>query len=149
MTAYGYLNEEINVQSIPTSSQYLDKALQNGIRTGIITEIVGSSGTGKTQLCLQLVLNTIFPQPVGVIDGDAVYLSTKRNFCPQRVIELVDNSVEVCGKVNKNRTGSSKDKFTRERALSRIHVKRVSSAVELISAVHHLKKFMQQQRNVS
>ena len=39
---------------IPTGLPALDAALGGGIRMGIVTEIVGPAGAGKTQLCLCL-----------------------------------------------------------------------------------------------
>jgi RecA/RadA recombinase len=171
VTVLGALQEELKLASIPTGSRFLDEALCNGIRVGCITELVvslsavkspsinkqfvvqGGSGSGKTQLSLQLVFNTIFPKPLGTIDGEAVFISTKRNFCPQRVTQLADLYVALWDKrlkkLPKNLETFYKERFTREKALTRILHKRVENAMELLSTVYYLKKMLLSNRNVS
>lgn len=39
---------------ISTGSLSLDRLLGGGIRTGLLTDIYGPSGTGKSQLCFSL-----------------------------------------------------------------------------------------------
>ncbi|CRK91365.1 CLUMA_CG005038, isoform A [Clunio marinus] len=141
MNALSCLKFDLEAKCIPTGCENLDMALGSGIRLGSITEFVGNSGAGKTQLSLQLVFNTILPSPVGLIDGDAVYISTRRNFCPQRVIHLADVSVslwENSFSKNKNRSLDFRTNYTNEKALSRIHHKLVQRIPELISTVYQL-----------
>lgn len=42
-----------------------------------ITEIVGESSSGKTQLCFQLMVQSQQPLEVGGIDGSVLYISTE------------------------------------------------------------------------
>jgi len=51
-------NNSSNHLRISTGSKRLDDLLGGGIERGALTEIVGSSGTGKTQLCLTLSVTT-------------------------------------------------------------------------------------------
>ena len=44
---------------ISTGLQKLDEFLSGGIPNGVIVDIFGSNGTGKTQLLLQLSINSI------------------------------------------------------------------------------------------
>ena len=44
---------------ITTQLKKLDKVLGGGIKNGIITDIFGFRGTGKTQLALQIALNPL------------------------------------------------------------------------------------------
>ncbi|EPA06291.1 ATPase domain-containing protein, partial [Candidatus Nitrosarchaeum limnium] len=44
---------------IYTGLQKLDDFLSDGIPNGVITDIYGASGTGKTQLLFQICVNTI------------------------------------------------------------------------------------------
>lgn len=152
MTALGALQADLEKLCIPTSSQKLDNALGNGIRLGTVTEFVGSSGVGKSQFCLQAVLNTILPAPIGMIDGEAVYISTKRNFHPLRVNHLVETFVfswEAAAAQSKNRSIDFKTKFTKQTALEHIHHKLVQNVSELISIVYHLRLFAVKKRNVT
>lgn len=50
---------EEDLTSIPTGSMKLDAALGHGVRLGTIAEFVGSSGSGKTQMCLSLMVSRI------------------------------------------------------------------------------------------
>jgi len=67
---------------IPTGLQKLDKFLRGGIPNGVITDIYGASGTGKTQLLMQICVNAIR-------NGDKVlYQDTTGNFRPERILEI-------------------------------------------------------------
>ncbi len=59
-----------------------------GIRTRIITEISGESGTGKTQFCMQLMLHTLLPPKVGGLGGAAYYISTHKSLSETRFDEI-------------------------------------------------------------
>lgn len=137
MKALEFLKEELKAQTIPTGSQQLDFALCNGFRSGV-SEITGKSGTGKTQLCLQLTVNAIMPSPIVLVDGEVIYISTKRNFCPQRIIQLIDRAVNIWE--NNVPKEKRRYKFTRESALKRIHHKLVFSSSELLETVYQLKE---------
>lgn len=145
MNAFSCYELDNNTKSISTSSQELDEALQHGNRLGTLTEINGASGTGKTQLCLQLTINTILPEPIGWVGGDAVYISTKRNFCKQRVVELVDCCVRTWQCSDKN----NQTKFTRNDALKKIRHRLVTDLPELIATIYQLSKFVEKTNTVS
>lgn len=49
-TAFDRLTEENNIASIVTLCKELDEAIDNGIPCGVITEIAGAPGCGKTQI---------------------------------------------------------------------------------------------------
>lgn len=49
-TAYDVWKEEKNTPSIITLCKDLDQAIGDGIKRGVITELVGAPGSGKTQL---------------------------------------------------------------------------------------------------
>ena len=44
---------------ISTGSASLDELLGGGIRHGMITDVYGESGSGKTQMCFALAVNCI------------------------------------------------------------------------------------------
>ena len=70
------------MQMIPTGLQKLDEFLSGGIPSGIIVDIFGGAGTGKTQLLLQLSINSIKN------GGHVLYFDTTGEFRPERVLEI-------------------------------------------------------------
>uniref|UniRef100_A0A182JI33 DNA repair protein RAD51 homolog 3 n=1 Tax=Anopheles atroparvus TaxID=41427 RepID=A0A182JI33_ANOAO len=77
--------EECDRVGIATFCKDLDYALGSGIPQGMITELCGPPGSGKTQLCLQLSVNVQIPQALGGLEGRVAYLDTNYGFSPQRV----------------------------------------------------------------
>jgi DNA repair protein RAD51 len=67
---------------ISTGLQKLDEFLSGGIPDGVIVDIFGSNGTGKTQLLLQLSINSIKN------GGRVLYLDTTGGFRPERILEI-------------------------------------------------------------
>lgn len=150
MNAWHYFEEELKVKCIPSSSKKLDLALTGGFRLGSITEIAGNSGSGKTQMCLQLTMNVILPDPVSM-GGEVVFISTKRNFHTKRVCKLVDTIV-FTWQSEKNKSKDEKKfkkKFSREIALKRIHHRLVLTSSDLIKTVYQLVEFVNANANVS
>jgi DNA repair protein RAD51 len=67
---------------ISTSLQKLDKFLSGGIPDGVIVDIFGGRGTGKTLLSFQLMINSIKN------GGNVLYLDTSGGFRPERILEI-------------------------------------------------------------
>jgi len=67
---------------ISTGLQKLDEFLSGGIPSGVIVDIFGGAGTGKTQLLLQLSINSIKN------GGHVLYLDTTGEFRPERILEI-------------------------------------------------------------
>ena len=147
MNALSLFQYELSLCSIPTSSRKLDEALGNGVRLGTITEFAGRNRTGKTQLILQMIFNTVLPKPLGVIDGEAVYISTQPgSFCPDRIYPIIDPQVVVWR--NKLENTPAAKLFTRNIALSRIIYEQVHSLRDLVETVCCLPKLAKRSRNV-
>ena len=53
--------------------------LHGGIPGGSLTELVGESTVGKTQLCLQLLLAAQLPEASGGLAGRSLYICTEGN----------------------------------------------------------------------
>ena len=68
---------------IQTGIQKLDDLLGGGIRYGIITDIFGASATGKTQLALQICVNSLRN------DTEILYQDTTGGFRPERMLTLI------------------------------------------------------------
>jgi len=68
---------------ISTGIKKLDNYLGGGIKGGIITDIFGASGTGKTQLTMQISINSL-------LNGNQVlFQDTTGQFRPERMLELI------------------------------------------------------------
>ena len=67
---------------ISTGLQKLDKFLSGGIPDGVIVDIFGGRGTGKTLLSFQLMINLIKN------GGNVLYLDTSGGFRPERILEI-------------------------------------------------------------
>lgn len=63
----------------------MDQYLGGGIKNGIITDIYGANGTGKTQLVMQISLNSLQK------GGDVLFQDTTGKFRPERMLELIKN----------------------------------------------------------
>ena len=74
------------MQMISTGLQKLDNFLSGGIPNGVIVDIFGGNGTGKTQLLLQLSINSIKN------GGCVLYLDTTGGFRPERILEIQKQS---------------------------------------------------------
>ncbi|XP_078090137.1 DNA repair protein XRCC3 isoform X3 [Mustelus asterias] len=67
----------------------LDLLLGGGIPLMGITEIVGESSAGKTQICMQLCLSVQFPSSYGGQEAGAVYICTEDTFPNKRLQQLI------------------------------------------------------------
>ena len=71
---------------ISTGLEKLDKFLSGGIPDGVIVDIFGKNGTGKTQLLLQLTINSIKN------GGHVLYFDTTGGFRPERLLDIQQES---------------------------------------------------------
>ena len=71
---------------IPTGLKKIDNFLSGGIPDGVIVDIFGGNGTGKTQLLLQLSINSIKN------GGKVLFLDTTGGFRPERILEIQKKS---------------------------------------------------------
>ncbi len=75
--------------NISTGSKALDALLGGGIHTGMITDIYGESGSGKSQLCFTLCANCA---------RDAVstlFIDTAGTFRPERIVEISGSQLSL------------------------------------------------------
>lgn len=83
--------------ALSTGLSELDAHLGGGLRLGSVTEVVGPSSAGKTQLCLAVVAEALVvghTQAAGV-----VYVDTERSFCASRLLLLVEHALKRHGVV--------------------------------------------------
>ena len=60
----------------------LDRLLEGGIEEGVITNVYGRSGTGKTNVCIQAVAACLDD------GGRAVYIDTEGGFSAERLLQM-------------------------------------------------------------
>ncbi|XP_005951579.1 DNA repair protein XRCC3 isoform X2 [Haplochromis burtoni] len=71
----------------------LDRLLRGGLPVGGITELAGESGTGKTQVGLQLSLSVQYPAEHGGLGAGALYVCTEDSFPIKRLHQLIGEQV--------------------------------------------------------
>ncbi|KAH7863611.1 hypothetical protein Vadar_019872 [Vaccinium darrowii] len=77
---------------LPTHLKGLDEVLCGGIPFGVLTELVGPAGVGKTQFCMKLSLLASLPATFGGLDGRVIYIDVESKFSSRRIIEIGVNS---------------------------------------------------------
>uniref|UniRef100_A0A1B0BKK6 DNA repair protein RAD51 homolog 3 n=1 Tax=Glossina palpalis gambiensis TaxID=67801 RepID=A0A1B0BKK6_9MUSC len=113
---------------IVTLVKELDIHLDGGLPLGLITELCGASGTGKTQFCLQLCINVQFPLTVGGLEGKALFIDTNGGFSPFRLREIAEGMERYF------------QQFNAEKLLKNISYVDCSNYTELMIAVSNLRK---------
>ena len=67
---------------ISTGSDRLDDLLSGGLHEGMITDVYGESGSGKTQLCFTVSVNCVKN------GGHVLFVDTAGTFRPERILEI-------------------------------------------------------------
>ncbi|SGZ49164.1 CIC11C00000005942 [Sungouiella intermedia] len=75
--------------SIPSGLQTLDKLLSGGISLGSLTEVFGSSGSGKSQFLLQIALQAQLQTNCQGMPGKCIYISTESALETRRLSQMV------------------------------------------------------------
>ncbi|KAF9596962.1 hypothetical protein IFM89_014606, partial [Coptis chinensis] len=87
-TAQSLMEERVGSEHLATGLSGLDKCLCGGIPFGVLTELVGPAGIGKTQFCLKLALLAALPVSYGGLSGRVIYIDTEAKFSSKRMIEI-------------------------------------------------------------
>ncbi|WEL19107.1 DNA repair and recombination protein RadB [Candidatus Nanohalococcus occultus] len=72
----------MEVQRISTGSKPLDELLNGGLEKKVITNVFGESGTGKTNLCVQVAAE------VAANGKKVIYIDTEGGFSPERFVQV-------------------------------------------------------------
>ncbi|XP_078714143.1 DNA repair protein XRCC3 [Lampetra fluviatilis] len=67
----------------------LDAFLRGGFPVPGVSELVGESATGKTQICMQLSLTVQYPREYGGLGAGAVYVCTEDAFPNKRLVQMI------------------------------------------------------------
>ncbi len=87
-TAFDVMERRKDVGRITTGSKALDELIGGGIETQAITEVFGEYGSGKSQICHEVVVTVQLPPEKGGLDGEAVFLDTENTFRPERIKQI-------------------------------------------------------------
>ena len=77
------------VANISTGSKAVDALLGGGIHTGMITDIYGESGSGKSQLCFTLCAN------ISKYAAKTLFIDTVGTFRPERIMEIAGSQLAL------------------------------------------------------
>ncbi|XP_042464665.1 DNA repair protein RAD51 homolog 4-like isoform X2 [Zingiber officinale] len=114
-----------NKHVLPSGCEGIDILLEGGFRIGQLTEIVGPSSSGKTQMCLRSAL--------GVADmnlGSVFFLDTCNSFSSNRIASMINQHTA---------TSVEEDGETRvKRIMSRILCQSVYDIFELLDILRQL-----------
>eukprot|EP01039_Chlorochromonas_danica_P004158 gene4158-4567_t len=113
----------------------LDEAI-GGIRKGQVTEVVGEAGSGKTQICLTLAVQTVLQCLHRHQEGSAAILSSGEGAFPIRRLSQVASS------------SSSNQHLSSEEVLKRIHIEDSTNADDILNTLSKKLPEMCQEHNV-
>ncbi|XP_043859927.1 DNA repair protein RAD51 homolog 3 isoform X2 [Dromiciops gliroides] len=145
-TALELLEQEHTQGFIITFCSALDNIMGGGIPLTKTTEICGTPGVGKTQLCLQLAVDVQIPECFGGVAGEAVFLDTEGSFMVDRVVDLATACVQHLHRIAESHLEEEHQKalenFSLESILSHIYYFRCHNYTELLAQVHLLPDFL-------
>jgi DNA repair protein RadA len=71
-------------------SNELNRILGGGVETGVITELIGEFGSGKTQICYTLSVMAQRPVEEGGFGGRVCVIDTEGTFLPERIVQIAE-----------------------------------------------------------
>ncbi|KAJ8770993.1 hypothetical protein K2173_022894 [Erythroxylum novogranatense] len=120
---------------LPTGVEGIDTILQGGLRRGQLTELVGPSTSGKTQVCLQIASNVAKNQT-----GSVVYIDTCNSFSPQHIKQFViQNSFSASDEVRSK---------TVQKVMSNIFCHSVFNIFAMFDVLRHLENNLRSQMQI-
>ena len=82
------LERRRNIHKLTSCSKAFDELMGGGLETQSITEFFGEFGSGKTQMCFQLAVNSTRPVEDGGLDGNVFIIDTENTFRPERIVQM-------------------------------------------------------------
>ncbi len=110
------------IRKIGTGCSDFDGMLEGGFESGVITEVYGQFGSGKTQLAHLLVVRALIENK----DNKAIFLDTENTFRPDRIKDFAEaNGLDF------------------DDAMNRIYVSRAYNSDHQILLVEEIEKMLQ------
>ncbi|KAK9048090.1 hypothetical protein SSX86_032947 [Deinandra increscens subsp. villosa] len=123
-------DREQNKHCLSTGGKSFDMLLQGGLRVGHVTEFVGPSSSGKTQICFQVASN------VAMKLGSVVFIDSGNSFSPTRIKQIV---TRISGSVENRVHGIL------QQAMRNIECHAVFDVYALLNVLHQLKSSLESQ----
>ena len=82
------------IQYLTTGAKNFDEIMGGGMETGVMTEVYGEFGSGKTQIAMTCAVNVFLPTKDGGFSDDGklarvVYIDTENSFRPDRMLQII------------------------------------------------------------
>lgn len=106
---------------LTTGSEEVNQLLGGGIESQTTTELSGTNGSGKTQMCHMLAITAQLPVAEGGLGGEVAWIDTEDTFRPERIME-------IC-----RERGLDGEEFVK-----RIHIGRALTSVHQAKLTHQL-----------
>ncbi|KAK6144563.1 hypothetical protein DH2020_021383 [Rehmannia glutinosa] len=117
-------DSQINKGTLSTGCERIDVLLQGGLREGHVTELVGPSSSGKTQICLKAASNVSRKY-----SGTVMYFDTGNSFSAKRIAQFLSQPSDPADiEVNK----------TVQRVMSSIVCHSIFDIFTLLDMLHQL-----------
>lgn len=139
-----YSKTGLNTRPIISFAQSIDSLLGGGFQPKETTEIVGAPGTGKTQLAMQLCVDTKLPKLFGGVEGDSVYIDSEGSFSPERCLDMAKALVDHLQSSAKRSNGTKHfpEGYSAETILDSIHVFRVYDETSQTATINSMPDFL-------
>ena len=113
-----------------TCLEPLDSVLYGGVRAGVITEIVGPAGLGKTQFCLQMSVIGCLEQLEGGPGGSKriLYMDTEKKLSAERLSEIAKSRFP----------GKFAERGSMQQILERIIVQTPGTTTDILETLQNL-----------
>jgi DNA repair protein RadA len=90
VSAMDLLETRKHMMKCKTGSNEFDRIMGGGIETGVITELIGEFGSGKTQICYTLSVLAQRPVKEGGLGGRVCVIDTEGTFLPERIVQIAE-----------------------------------------------------------
>ncbi|TGC10947.1 DNA repair and recombination protein RadB [Methanolobus halotolerans] len=101
-------------KQLSSGSQSIDKLLEGGFETGIVTQIFGEAGSGKTNLCMQLAVEC-------VKNGKKVIYIDTEAISPQRFKQIAgENAKEIAREIIIFEPGSFEEQYASVKEIEKL-----------------------------
>nr|XP_047923944.1 DNA repair protein RAD51 homolog 4 isoform X1 [Anser cygnoides]XP_047923945.1 DNA repair protein RAD51 homolog 4 isoform X1 [Anser cygnoides] len=120
---------------LPTGSPSLDQLLDSGLYTGEVTELMGTPGSGKTQVCLSIAASVSLG-----LKQHVLFLDSTGGFTASRLYQMLRAQAE-----DEEEQAVGDTALSQLEALQRIQVARVFDVYEMLSALQEVRDRLSQQ----
>ncbi|KAL1920439.1 uncharacterized protein VTP21DRAFT_816 [Calcarisporiella thermophila] len=109
---------------IKTGCNAIDAMLGGGVECGMVTEVCGENGSGKTNFCMNVCAN------VQALDSEGSFIARRMSQITETLVARVNKRIEE--------DNLEEPKLSSTEILSNIHVYRASTPAELVALTHLL-----------